>query len=124
MVFARERVGHHKGLFVIRRALVRSGVMMRSGFILPLLTAGLLSVLVGASPAQADGVLTATAHWGAFQGGHGPEDLVPSPTPIVLPGPVVQVASSNATDYALLADGSVYAWGLGGSGELGDDAMA
>jgi alpha-tubulin suppressor-like RCC1 family protein len=33
---------------------------------------------------------------------------------------VVQVASSNSTQYALLADGEVYAWGLGAYGQLGD----
>jgi alpha-tubulin suppressor-like RCC1 family protein len=32
----------------------------------------------------------------------------------------VQVASSNSTQYALLANGRVYAWGLGEDGQLGD----
>ena len=45
--------------------------------------------------------------------GTGAEDRLVSPTALELPGRVVEVASSNSTQYALLADGSVYAWGLG-----------
>ncbi|MGP0029440.1 MAG: fibronectin type III domain-containing protein [Acidimicrobiales bacterium] len=61
-------------------------------------------------------------HWGVFTSGNGvpPDARLVSPTPVSLPGTVVQVASSNSTEYALLANGSVYAWGLGGGGELGD----
>jgi alpha-tubulin suppressor-like RCC1 family protein len=43
-----------------------------------------------------------------------------SPVAVTLPGRVAEVASSNSTQYALLADGSVYAWGLGTQGQLGD----
>ncbi len=68
---------------------------------------------------------TTVAHWGSFFGnGMANNDEVSSPTSIDLPGPVVQVATSNSTQYALLSDGSVYAWGLGGDGELGDGATA
>jgi alpha-tubulin suppressor-like RCC1 family protein len=35
---------------------------------------------------------------------------------------VVQVGSSNSTQYALLANGSVWAWGQGTQGQLGDGA--
>ena len=68
-------------------------------------------------------------HWGSFFGGHtGPDqgdvDTLLSPASMTLPGPVVQVATSNSTEYALLADGTVYAWGLGGDGQLGDGASA
>ena len=61
-------------------------------------------------------------HWGAFFGAtKGVNyDLETSPAAVTLPGPVVQVASSNSDEYALLIDGSVYAWGLGTAGELGD----
>jgi len=37
---------------------------------------------------------------------------------------VVEVASSNSTQYALLSDGTVYAWGYGDQGELGDGLTA
>jgi alpha-tubulin suppressor-like RCC1 family protein len=35
-------------------------------------------------------------------------------------GTVVQVATSNSDGYALTSDGAVFAWGVGGYGELGD----
>ncbi len=35
-----------------------------------------------------------------------------------------QVGSSNSTEYALLTDGQLYAWGLGAQGELGDGRLA
>jgi alpha-tubulin suppressor-like RCC1 family protein len=60
-------------------------------------------------------------HWGSFFGGRpgnfGTEML---PATILLPGKVTAVGTSNSTEYALLADGSVYAWGLGTQGQLGD----
>lgn len=46
------------------------------------------------------------------------------PTPVMdLPPDIVQVASSNSDTYALTADGTVWAWGAGGLGELGDGAQ-
>jgi alpha-tubulin suppressor-like RCC1 family protein len=73
----------------------------------------------GASPAvsssQAD-------HWGWYFGskvGHeGDKQL--SPTAIKLPDPVVQVGSSNSTEYALLSNGTVWSWGQGSNGQLGN----
>jgi len=66
-------------------------------------------------PAQAD-------HWGFFFGNHPPgnEDVRRVPTAIHLPGLVAEVGSSNATEYALLANGTLWAWGQGGDGELGN----
>ena len=67
----------------------------------------------------------AVAHWGAFFGWRtGFFDQRVRPGRLALPGPVIQVASSNSTQYALLADGSVYAWGLGTSGQLGNGRRA
>jgi alpha-tubulin suppressor-like RCC1 family protein len=80
----------------------------------------LFSVVLGAAPAGASG--TTVDHWGSLFETHAHTDTLESPTPVTLPGPVVQVASSNSTLYALLADGTVYAWGLGGNGQLGDGA--
>jgi alpha-tubulin suppressor-like RCC1 family protein len=73
------------------------------------------------SPAPA-GPAATVRHWGAFFGAaKGVNyDLETSPTAVTLPGPVAQVASSNSDEYALLTNGSVYAWGLGTAGELGD----
>ena len=65
-------------------------------------------------------------HWGTFFGGASalePEDMTTSPARVRLPGRVVgKVATSNSSQYALLTDGSVYAWGLGNAGQLGDGA--
>jgi alpha-tubulin suppressor-like RCC1 family protein len=64
-------------------------------------------------------------HWGTFFGGANtfmPEDMKTSPASVRLPGTVAEVATSNSTEYALLTNGSVYAWGLGNAGQLGDGA--
>jgi alpha-tubulin suppressor-like RCC1 family protein len=60
-------------------------------------------------------------HWGAFFGGASvPADLQRLPVPLSLPGRIAQIATSNSSQYALLANGSVYAWGIGSRGQLGD----
>jgi alpha-tubulin suppressor-like RCC1 family protein len=60
-------------------------------------------------------------HWGSFFGGReGNFDLEVSPVTVTLPGAVTEVGTSNSTQYALLADGRLYAWGLGTQGQLGD----
>jgi hypothetical protein len=48
--------------------------------------------------------------------------MTTSPVSVSLPGPVAEVATSNSTEYALLTNGRVYAWGLGNAGQLGDGA--
>src|SRR3984885_9472851 len=55
-------------------------------------------------------------HWGTFFGGTNaikPEDTNTAPASGRLPGRVAEVASSNSSEYALLTNGSVYAWGRG-----------
>jgi alpha-tubulin suppressor-like RCC1 family protein len=60
-------------------------------------------------------------HWGSFFGNtNGDADTHWWPATVHLPGRIAQVASSNSTEYALLTNGSLYAWGLGSQGELGD----
>jgi alpha-tubulin suppressor-like RCC1 family protein len=56
-----------------------------------------------------------------FTGGR-PGDTRLSPTSVAIPdsSPVKQVGSSNSSEYALLANGTLWAWGLGTHGELGD----
>jgi alpha-tubulin suppressor-like RCC1 family protein len=59
--------------------------------------------------------------WGSFFGGTtGHFDTQTSPVSVTLPGAVAEVGTSNSTQYALLANGSLYAWGLGTQGQLGD----
>ena len=44
-----------------------------------------------------------------------------TPTPVAgIRGTVIQIAASNSNGYALTADGTVWAWGAGGQGELGN----
>jgi alpha-tubulin suppressor-like RCC1 family protein len=66
--------------------------------------------------------VTATVeHWGSFFGGRpGNFGTETSPATMTLPGTVAEVGSSNSTEYALLTDGRLYAWGLGSQGQLGD----
>jgi alpha-tubulin suppressor-like RCC1 family protein len=59
-------------------------------------------------------------HWGIFAGDGDQFDKKLSPAPLTLPGAVAQVSSSNDAQYALLTNGTVYAWGQGSDGELGD----
>jgi alpha-tubulin suppressor-like RCC1 family protein len=79
---------------------------------------------VGPSPAaKADPPATAVVeHWGTFFGAaRGVNyDTRTAPAAVTLPGPVAEIATSNSTEYALLTDGRLYAWGLGLEGELGD----
>jgi alpha-tubulin suppressor-like RCC1 family protein len=65
----------------------------------------------------------AVQHWGMFTGGGTTQEAKwLSPTSVKIPGssPVIQVASSNSDEYALLANGTVWAWGLGQRYQLGD----
>jgi alpha-tubulin suppressor-like RCC1 family protein len=61
-------------------------------------------------------------HWGYFFGDSSTadDDVNFSPVAIDLPAPVKQIGTSNSTQYALLTNGQVWAWGQGTAGELGD----
>lgn len=66
-------------------------------------------------------VTSMVEHWGSFFGGRkGNFGTTKVPVAVTLPGKVAQVGSSNSTEYALLTDGRLYAWGLGTQGQLGD----
>jgi alpha-tubulin suppressor-like RCC1 family protein len=64
-------------------------------------------------------------HWGSMFGGRvrGNFDTQVSPVAVTLPGAVAEVGTSNSTQYALLTNGNLYAWGLGTQGQLGDGNM-
>ena len=49
--------------------------------------------------------------------------IVPAPIIIDLPGKVLQVATGDTTQYALLEDGTVIAWGTNDEGQLGNGPM-
>jgi alpha-tubulin suppressor-like RCC1 family protein len=64
-------------------------------------------------------------HWGSFFGGaEGNFDVKKSPVSVAVPGTVAEVGTSNSSEYALLTNGSLYAWGLGTQGQLGDGRSA
>lgn len=64
-------------------------------------------------------------HWGSFFGARKGKnyDIQASPVALTVPGAVAQVGTSNSTEYVLLTNGTMYAWGLGTHGELGDGGM-
>jgi len=75
------------------------------------------SVCLGTIPAA----LTATSASAQTTGtaarwGHGQL----TPVKVNLPGPVAELSTSNSTYYALLTNGTVYAWGYGSHGQLGN----
>jgi alpha-tubulin suppressor-like RCC1 family protein len=72
---------------------------------------GAMPAFLVAGPASAQGPNGTVDHWG---------NGVPSPEAVYLPGQVAQVGSSNAAYYALLTNGTLYAWGYNSRGELGD----
>jgi alpha-tubulin suppressor-like RCC1 family protein len=61
-------------------------------------------------------------HWGTYFGDTSKSDgdRTLSPASISLPGQVSQIGTSNSTQYALLTNGTLWAWGQGTNGELGD----
>jgi alpha-tubulin suppressor-like RCC1 family protein len=63
-------------------------------------------------------------HWGSFfDDSNANADTEDRPVTVTLPGTVAEVGSSNAAEYALLTDGTLWAWGLGGQGELGNGLL-
>jgi alpha-tubulin suppressor-like RCC1 family protein len=74
------------------------------------------------APAADPAITTVVEHWGTFFGAKGGVnyDTRTVPTAVTLPGPVAEIGTSNSTEYALLTNGRLYAWGLGTAGELGD----
>jgi alpha-tubulin suppressor-like RCC1 family protein len=66
-------------------------------------------------------VTSTVRHWGSFfDDKFASADILIRPATITIPGTVKQVGSSNSTEYALTTSGTLWAWGLGGDGELGN----
>ena len=67
-------------------------------------------------------------NWGNnSQGQLGTGNYIGSPTPVMptgLPGPVIAVAGGHDYSLALLTDGSVWAWGANGTGQLGNGSSS
>lgn len=63
-----------------------------------------------------------TYAWGSERGMEATEIDAPVEQP-ALPGTVRSIAATNSTDYALLTDGTVWAWGASQEGQLGDGSM-
>jgi alpha-tubulin suppressor-like RCC1 family protein len=83
------------------------------------------SVEVPAAPVMVQRTTSTVEFWGSLFGEMKDTnyDTELSPTPLTLPGRVAEVGTSNSTQYALLTDGRLYAWGLGNQGQLGDGAQ-
>jgi alpha-tubulin suppressor-like RCC1 family protein len=77
---------------------------------------------VAASVAFAFEVPSMVEHWGDLFGGPPADEPSPdlSPVPVDLHGTVAEVGSSNSTEYALMTNGRLFAWGMGNEGQLGD----
>ena len=74
---------------------------------------------------KADGTVVG---WGRNTDGQAAQPAMPNgsvntPTVIDLPGKVLQVAMGELTQYALLEDGTVVAWGQNDEGQLGNGPM-
>jgi alpha-tubulin suppressor-like RCC1 family protein len=78
--------------------------------------------ITGSSSLPPAGPPSTVGHWGSFFGGKKGVnyDLALSPAALTVPGTVAEIGTSNSTQYALLTNGSLYAWGLGTQGQLGD----
>jgi alpha-tubulin suppressor-like RCC1 family protein len=99
--------------------------MMKSliaGVVLAVTCLPALNAAASASAMESSGAVIAQPgggtieHWGVFAGG----DRELSPVPVYLPGQIAQVGTSNSTQYALLTNGQLWAWGVGTHGELGN----
>jgi alpha-tubulin suppressor-like RCC1 family protein len=110
---------------VVARIALRKWLRGCVGF--PLLV--VLTVAAIASPwARAASAASSTDivyHWGAFSIGYNSsDDELRVPTAMALPGQVEEVATSNSDEYALLTNGTVYAWGGGQDGQLGNGSTS
>jgi alpha-tubulin suppressor-like RCC1 family protein len=102
--------------FAVRRSLM--------AVIAAAMTCVVLVVAAGLASARAARSSTVD-HWGTFfgQARPGGDDTSLRPVEMTVPGRIVQIGTSNSTDYALLSNGELYAWGQGSHGQLGDGRL-
>jgi len=66
---------------------------------------------------------TIAEHWGAYGADGKLADMHATPVSLTLPAAISEVGSSNSTQYALLTNGQVWAWGEGRHGQLGNGTV-
>jgi alpha-tubulin suppressor-like RCC1 family protein len=105
-----------------RARLARAGLC---GVVVAVAFTGGCSVEMPATPVMVQRTTSTVEYWGSLFGEvKGTNyDTELSPAPVTVPGRVAEVGTSNSTQYALLTDGRLYAWGLGNQGQLGDGAQ-
>jgi alpha-tubulin suppressor-like RCC1 family protein len=97
---------------VVRRGIL---VMLGTGMLAILLGSVLFPGVAAASGQRSAGTSGMVYKWGFLARGKSTPQKV-----LGIQGTVVQVATSNVDSYALTSDGTVWAWGEGSRGELGD----
>ena len=105
-----------------RRATRWAAAASLSAIALPLaVPSGVLAANHSAPAKILVGASRTVAHWGSLSDIPGViHNKTLSPAQVRLPGPVAEVATSNSAYYALLVNGTVYAWGMGNHGQLGN----
>jgi alpha-tubulin suppressor-like RCC1 family protein len=114
--------GVKRGDIVVGRTALRKWLRGFVGFPpLIVLTVAIIASAWASPTASAAGSTETVYHWGAFSIGlNSSDDELKVPTAMTLPGQIEEVATSNSAEYALLTNGTVYAWGGGQDGELGN----
>jgi alpha-tubulin suppressor-like RCC1 family protein len=107
-----------------QRGTGRSGTNVTvNGSSAPVVERSLAAPVTGSAAVVVE-VPSMVEHWGSFFGGAAENDQQVSPVGVTVPGIVAEVGSSNSTEYALLTNGRLYAWGQGTYGQLGNGGRA
>ncbi len=101
----------------IPRGLTVRSITLAKGSLAALLLSSLASAAVALSvPVAASAATNVVMRWGSF----GTPPGVHRPTPVEELSNVTAIDASNASAYALESNGTVWAWGNNGAGELGE----
>jgi alpha-tubulin suppressor-like RCC1 family protein len=107
----------------VRRANAATAVLLAAGLALAACSGAAGPT---ATPTATASVTTAVYRFGVV-GNQGKIAQLERATPTVvagISGKVIQIATSNSDGYALTSAGTVWAWGVGSDGELGDGAAS